>query len=172
MEINWDALGATGEWAGAIVVVLTLVYLAKQVSQSNLIGKAEAERDWLVGWHNATHSLAEDEQIANVMLKGFADYSALTKAERVVFHGRMSLVIDHADLLVRLSEKGLVPDDWLGKVLTVCLSFIESEGGKAWWSSVGHGFGIKSFLDEYQATLSEPVPPIGDYFPVWSIGDA
>jgi hypothetical protein len=36
--INWDAIGATGEWAGALAVVVTLGYLAKQVKHA----KAEA----------------------------------------------------------------------------------------------------------------------------------
>jgi hypothetical protein len=32
--MNWDAIGATGEWAGAIAVVATLVYLSMQVRQN------------------------------------------------------------------------------------------------------------------------------------------
>ena len=33
--MNWDAIGALGEVAGAVAVVLTLVYLAKQIHHSN-----------------------------------------------------------------------------------------------------------------------------------------
>ena len=34
MELNWDALGATGEILGAAGVLITLIYLASQVRQS------------------------------------------------------------------------------------------------------------------------------------------
>ena len=32
--MNWDAIGATGEWAGAIAVVATLGYPAVQIRQN------------------------------------------------------------------------------------------------------------------------------------------
>jgi len=32
--LNWDAIGAIGEIAGAIVVVATLIYLSRQISQN------------------------------------------------------------------------------------------------------------------------------------------
>ena len=38
--MNWDAIGAMGEWAGATAVVATLVYLASQVRQSAADTKA------------------------------------------------------------------------------------------------------------------------------------
>ena len=32
--MNWDMIGATGEWAGAVAVVVTLVYLGSQIRQA------------------------------------------------------------------------------------------------------------------------------------------
>ena len=34
--MNWDVIGATGEWAGAIGVIATLVYLAGQLKQMSI----------------------------------------------------------------------------------------------------------------------------------------
>ena len=34
--MNWDAIGAIGEVAGALVVIVTLIYLSRQV-RNNLI---------------------------------------------------------------------------------------------------------------------------------------
>ena len=42
--MNWEVLGATGEWAGALVVVATLFFLAKQIGLSNRIALAEGDR--------------------------------------------------------------------------------------------------------------------------------
>ena len=44
--MNWDAIGATGEIFGAVAVVATLLYLAKQVSQANRIAMATGAREF------------------------------------------------------------------------------------------------------------------------------
>jgi hypothetical protein len=42
--VNWTALGAVGELLGAVAVVASLLYVARQVKQSNRIARAEAFR--------------------------------------------------------------------------------------------------------------------------------
>jgi len=37
--VNWDAAGAVGEIVGAIAVLITLVYLAKQIRHSTHVSK-------------------------------------------------------------------------------------------------------------------------------------
>jgi len=41
--MNWDAVGSVGEIISALAVVITLVYLASQIRQSNQIARTEAE---------------------------------------------------------------------------------------------------------------------------------
>jgi len=43
--MNWEAAGAIGEIAGATAVVVSLVYLAKQVAMSNRLARSDAFRD-------------------------------------------------------------------------------------------------------------------------------
>lgn len=33
--MNWEVLAATGEWAGAVAVAVSLVYLAMQIRQNS-----------------------------------------------------------------------------------------------------------------------------------------
>ena len=42
--MNWDAIGAMGEVAGAIVVIISVIYLASQVRQNTAAARAEAFR--------------------------------------------------------------------------------------------------------------------------------
>lgn len=37
--MNWEAVSAIGEWAGTIIVVITLVYLARQVHLSTVTNR-------------------------------------------------------------------------------------------------------------------------------------
>jgi hypothetical protein len=43
--MNWEAIGAVGELLGAIVVIATLLYLTRQVSQTNQISKTAGARE-------------------------------------------------------------------------------------------------------------------------------
>jgi hypothetical protein len=167
--MNWEIVGSTGEWAGALAVVVTLFYLAKQIRQSNLVGIAEAEREWYVGWAGHLQNFTADEHIADIMQRGLANYSELTKPEQAIFHGRMTALVDHTDLLRRLVGKGLMASDVLDKVFLVCLSLLATEGGNAWWESHGNAYSIKPYLDEQKRATPAKIVPIGELLPVWGL---
>jgi len=42
--MNWDMIGATGEWAGAIAVVVTLIYLSNQIKHARLATRQDTEQ--------------------------------------------------------------------------------------------------------------------------------
>ena len=42
--MNWDAIGAFGEWVGALAVLITLVYLTIQIKQSARTQKAQTHQ--------------------------------------------------------------------------------------------------------------------------------
>ena len=46
--MNWDALGAIGEPVGAVAVVLTLLYVARQIHQANVQTQARARYSFIV----------------------------------------------------------------------------------------------------------------------------
>ena len=43
--MNWDAIGVLAEVIGAIAVIATLLYLGRQISQTNRIAKASGARE-------------------------------------------------------------------------------------------------------------------------------
>ena len=64
--MNWEAIGAIGEVAGAIGVIVTLIYLAAQIRQSNNLSRS-ASRQALVA--NDVTSLTANLRIADVFAK-------------------------------------------------------------------------------------------------------
>ena len=46
--MNWEAIGAIGEVVGALVVVISVVYLATQVRQNTATNRAEAMRTYSI----------------------------------------------------------------------------------------------------------------------------
>ena len=54
--MNWEAIGAIGEIVGAIAVVATLVYLARQVTAARTALKRQQSQD-VNSMFNDTHNL-------------------------------------------------------------------------------------------------------------------
>jgi len=166
--MNWDTFGATGEWAGAIAVVVTLFYLARQIRHANLTSQAEAERDWIISWVEAVGNLGADEDTAGIVQRGMSDYSALTRPEQGVFQGRVGALFDHAFLLTRLFEKGLMSQFELDKVMLFCHAITRSKGGATWWRIHGPGYAITEYLVTSAAKLEAQIVPLEEYMPAWT----
>lgn len=67
--MNWDAIGAVGELIGATAVLVTLIYLATQIKQTNKMARFETTRE-ITGQFNAcNHLYATDTAIRQVLLK-------------------------------------------------------------------------------------------------------
>jgi hypothetical protein len=75
--VNWEIVGSTGEWAGAIAVVVTLFYLARQVKDATAVARSAARQAisqmnidaWSVSIDTATLSRASSKAIAGETLK-------------------------------------------------------------------------------------------------------
>jgi hypothetical protein len=161
--MEWDVIASTGEWAGAIAVVVTLVYLARQLRQSNKIGGAEAEREWFQNWHEIVWSFGVDEHIAEVMQRGINDFGALSQLEQAVFHVRVSGVVNQADCAKTMVDKGLLSEDLLDTNVRICGSLLNTTGGEQWWSDVGHVYRIHQYLEDRRKAVD--VEPFDELSP-------
>jgi len=59
--VNWDAIGASAEVIGVVTILLSLIYVAVQIRQSNKIAQGEAERDLHHHWMQGLESLVADK---------------------------------------------------------------------------------------------------------------
>jgi hypothetical protein len=60
--MNWDAIGAAGEWAGAIGVIATLVYLAGQLKQNTKALRSSTYQSYVAGSFSFADTLIESAQ--------------------------------------------------------------------------------------------------------------
>ena len=60
--MNWNAIAAVGELAGAVAVVVSLLYLARQISQNTRATRRTASHDAVEGMLNwFSHALADPD---------------------------------------------------------------------------------------------------------------
>jgi len=81
--MNWDAIGAFGEIVGAAAVILSLLYLAKQVQQSNRIALTSIETELQNNWSSLNESIYSDSEMAELLHKAKDSDSAFTGPELV-----------------------------------------------------------------------------------------
>jgi hypothetical protein len=67
--MDWTILGALGEFLGAIAVVASLLYLAREVRQANRIARAEAYRSFMSGMANLVSRWASDPDWAELLVR-------------------------------------------------------------------------------------------------------
>ena len=64
--MNWDALGAIAEMLGAISVFLTLIYLARQISENSKLQKISAYNAMITGFSDLYSWIGASKELAAV----------------------------------------------------------------------------------------------------------
>ena len=83
--MNWEALGAIAEFLGAIAVLITLLYLARQIRQNRDSVESASAETVLSNISNALQNAASSSQVSNVILSGSKNIEQLTEKERGQF---------------------------------------------------------------------------------------
>ena len=86
--MNWDAIGAIGEILGALVVLITLIYLATQIRQSNRIGVTASEAEFRMMAQAVNRSileLPEGDPFLDKLLEKDPDYTPAQRVKAIQF---------------------------------------------------------------------------------------
>ena len=67
--MNWDAIGATGEILGAMVVLATLLYLAQQVRQSVNLARSSQNISLMEAYGDFNSQILGNPDVADLMVK-------------------------------------------------------------------------------------------------------
>ena len=103
--MNWDAVGAVGEVAGAVAVVLTLFYLSRQIRHSTDVSKVSS-------YHEAISQMiesAKDPDFVRIQYK-FSINEPLTPEEAIKADVLATLFIYSHEILLHLYQTGQVDE--------------------------------------------------------------
>ena len=107
--MNWEAIGAIGEVGGAIAVVVTLVYLARQIRHSTEATRITAyhqaqEQLWSVG-----ATISTDPGLSEILASAFAGgIDSLAPTDRMRLELAMGSLYYGFESLLALHERGLI----------------------------------------------------------------
>ena len=133
--MNWDAVGAVGEVGGAIAVVVTLAYLAKQIRHSSLSTRAATTLDasrMLAEWMRGMHQTADS---ADLWARGMSAPDSLADQEVPRFLTIVAETLHVAEGMWRQSKLGLVDEDTLRPFLRMAALHLNNPIVSRWWES-------------------------------------
>ena len=133
--MNWDALGAIAELLGAIGVVATLAYLARQIQQNTLAIQGQSDQDFSREFAAWTERQTNNPELQAVFFKA-ANKQPMTKEENLSFLYLLTEWVVLADGCYRQYERGLMPEEtFKGLVLDGLLAYFQIEIFAEWWDS-------------------------------------
>ncbi len=134
--MNWEAIGAIGEVGGAIAVVVTLVYLARQIHHST-----QATR--IAAYHQATEQLwsvgvavSKDSELAEILARTFAGgIDSLALPDRMRLEFVLSSLYFGFESLLALDERGFIDAELWQNVIENNIRILGSPLGREYLES-------------------------------------
>ena len=167
--MNWDAIGATGEWAGALAVVASLIYLASQIKLSNKQTQSAARYSFLDAYGQLHASLIESKSASSVYRRGLAG-EALDSDEELQFLFILGQWLNTWSVMYELHSEGQLPDGQWFIVRADLHSTLTTTGGREYWKRLGTTGTQPEFVDMVEKLLSSE-DEANDWFAPRKIGD-
>lgn len=129
--MDWEVATAIAEIAGAIAVLVTLIYLAAEVRQNRKAVQAASIDALSTGWNNLNAQITGDPELAQIMLKGFADPDSLDEVQLYRFQMVGQSYINHFMTAVNHHHDGTLRDkEWCAH--SSGTAYIAKSPGGAW----------------------------------------
>ena len=162
-------LGNVGEFVGAIVVMITRVYLALQLRISNKLAQASSLQTVLNRFsdHNIATSIQNPESI-DIEVRGHRNFDELSVHEQIVFGGFLNRDVFHVQNVLQLHEHGLVPDvDYLAWMAYIA-AVVKTPGGSKCWNIMKVSY-PPTIVDAIETYLKEnpSAPSRFELYPHW-----
>ncbi len=130
---DWSALA---EIVSALGVIVTLLYLAKEVRdlrKRTLFDSLQNVRKEFLDLFDRTTSTPE---IADIFARGLNDMKSLSKAEMGCFHSHLHAMHHGFGSVWNLYNAGQLAEAEMVGVRNIFLSYLLTPGGREWWDSI------------------------------------
>jgi hypothetical protein len=153
--MNWDAVGAIGEWVGTIIVIITLIYLARQVHLNTVTNRVAGITGIADAAREIHFTLAGDRDTARIFLVGISNPDELDEIDRGRFELFMWGVLRQMESFHVQYEHGIINEAAMKAYARLSVDLIGSNEvmQEHWRDSTDYSPAFKSWIDEQVAQL-------------------
>ena len=159
--MDWETLGNVGEFVGAIAVVVTLVYLTRQIRHSNIAAETAA----IQAFFDSTSSITRDlRSNGDLIRRGIADWQSLSNDEQGDFNSHLLDWASKIHMGYRLRERNVLDQEVYESWESSFISILRTAGGAEWWSNA------KAFFpDDFRRRIDSMASDAGSDIPPWDV---
>ncbi len=118
--MNWDAIGAIGEIAGALGVIVTLLYLAIQLRQNTKASNASAVQSSMENSARFSELIATDIELGRIFWLGLSNPEELNADEMRRFVSALNVFMRRESVAYYLYQAGTMPKElWAARVASL-----------------------------------------------------
>jgi hypothetical protein len=131
--VSWDAIGAIGEIAGALAVLVTLVYLSRQMRETarQLTLASATEANTL--FNEAFAPIYNNDHNMKIWVHGLREPTSLSEDDLEVFFLFMARLITVFETVAEHHEQlGTLDGEKFERQSRFIAQFLESPGGQLW----------------------------------------
>jgi len=165
--MNWDAAGAIGEILGAFAVVISLLYLARQLQVNARQQKMEGHRA-ISEEFNRIADMWVDLEKSGMMFRAWADWEAANAQEQHIASVFLIKNLNHVQTMYFMwNSKGIDDSVYLAEEDFLC-SVFASDGGRAIWATFREN-AVDGFRERIDTKLaSGTITPVTESVPFWN----
>ena len=147
--MNWSAIGAVGEVTGALVVLLTLIYLAIQLRQNTNQLKAAAREATQKEFNDLRLLIFGNREVAHLYRTGLDDLDNLDETDKLRFIAWYDHIMSGFEGLYERIKDGTMEHD-ANSMEKQIARFISSKGGRESWIEIKyrHSEAFQQFVDD------------------------
>lgn len=150
--MDWSSVGAIGNLLGAGGVVVSLVYLSRQIQHQVREARVTAVHTLTENFRGFLQGLAESEELAQIWMRGINDFGALAPVEKLRLSSALGNAFRIFDTLYNYYIEGII-DAVAWKTLEAPVDdLIAYVGIQAWWNTRRHWYS-----EPYQARITEKI---------------
>lgn len=161
--MNWDAISAVSELVGVLLIVASMIYVARQIRQTNTMMRINAASERLERDYEIVLPVIESGELAEIWLKGDNEFASLRPVDqqRLLFFERRAIMLWHHQYQLR--DQGLMPDANWHESLWIIRTLGRRQVIREAWRIFGEAFesGFQKFIDEQFAIADKEPLEVG-----------
>jgi len=133
--MNWTAIGALGEIAGAVAVVVSLAYLSVQIRANSRALNVTIRNDVQKEINQWNQTIMMDGPTLTILHKGCqVGVNALGEEERLQFAHTMYSLLTMWETIFEHARDGVIDGGKLERVSKIFALFVCTPGGREYWA--------------------------------------
>jgi len=153
--VTLEDLGNIGEFVAAILVFVSLLYLAIQIRQNTKSVRTSTYQAVLESSHRVNELFA-DPRIERIYRVGRKDLRQLKENELAQFKALVSNIIGFHEALFLQRQQGAIDDDFFVNRFSSFHYIISQPGVRAIWEERGRNYFARSFVKRVDELLAAP----------------